>query len=180
MRELALNILDIVENSVSANSSMIEIDISIVDNLLTISIIDNGIGMSEEMAKTVTDPFVTSRTTRKVGMGIPLFKMASENSGGKFSISSTKNVGTKVTATFIVDNIDRPPLGDIASTFSGLIYMNSNIRYIFKYNNNGKSFIIDTKEIEDNLDGIPINEYEVIKFIENMIKENIQESGGIL
>lgn len=180
MRELALNILDIVENSVSAGSSIIEIDILVKDNMLTISIKDNGCGISSDMLKNITDPFVTSRTTRKVGMGIPLFKMASENSGGEFSIKSTKGVGTVVTATFVVDNIDRPPLGNIASTFSGLVYMNSDIRYILKYNNNGKSFVVDTKEIEDNLDGIPINEYEVVKFIEDMIKENMLESGGIL
>ena len=180
MRELSLNILDIVQNSIQANSSTVEIDIKILDNLLTICIIDDGVGMNSDMLKSVTDPFTTSRTTRKVGLGIPLFKMSSENSGGNFSIQSQLNKGTTVRATFVVDNIDRPPLGDIASTFSSLIYMNSSIRYILKYSYNNKSFTVDTKEIELALDNVPITEYEVIKFIEDMIKENIQETGGIL
>ena len=180
MRELSLNILDIVQNSIKAKASDIEIDIVEAQDILTITIKDNGVGMNKEILDKVTDPFTTTRTTRKVGLGIPLFKMASENSGGKFNISSTLGEGTIVQATFMVDNIDRPPLGDIASTFTSLIYMESSIRYILYYERNGKYFSVDTDEVKDTLGSVQITEYEVLKFIESMINENMMEVGGTL
>lgn len=173
MRELSLNILDITQNSITADSTTVMISIGVTGNLMTIAITDNGKGMDEEMVKRVTDPFTTSRTTRKVGMGLPLFKMASENSGGTLSVTSTVGVGTKVTATFEVNNIDRPPLGDVASVYTGLIYASPNIRFIFKFSYNGENFSVDTEEIKANIGSIPINEYEVLKFVEEMINENM-------
>ncbi len=149
------------------------ITVGITGNLMTITITDNGKGMDEDMVGKVTDPFTTTRTTRKVGMGLPLFKMASENSGGEFTITSTVGKGTKVTATFEVDNIDRPPLGDVASVYTGLIYASPDIRFIFKFSYNGENFSVDTEEIKANIGSIPINEYEVLKFVEEMINENI-------
>ena len=109
MRELALNILDIAENSVKAGASLVRVLVEAKDGRLTIEISDNGCGMDAEFVKRVTDPFTTTRTTRKVGMGIPLFKMAAEMADGTFSITSEKGVGTTVTATFVLDHIDRAP-----------------------------------------------------------------------
>ena len=123
MKELSLNILDIAENSVSANASLIDILVkeSVLNDTMSISITDNGKGMSEEFVKTVTDPFSTTRTTRKVGMGISLLKLVAEQSAGEFSIESQLGKGTVVTATFKRSHIDRPPLGNIGQTISTLV-----------------------------------------------------------
>ena len=106
MREISLNILDIAQNSVKAEASKVEIGILAENNLLTIYVSDNGKGMSKEFLASVTDPFTTTRTTRKVGMGIPLFKMAAESTGGSFSIESELGKGTTTTATFVIDRND--------------------------------------------------------------------------
>lgn len=116
MRELSLNILDIVENSVRAGATLIKVSVIAKDGFLTIEIADDGKGMSEEFLRSVTDPFTTTRTTRKVGMGIPLFKMAAETANGSFDIKSKLGAGTTVTAKFEIDNVDRAPLGNLAET----------------------------------------------------------------
>ena len=104
MRELSLNILDIVENSVRAGATLIKVSVIAKDGFLTIEIADDGKGMSEEFLRSVTDPFTTTRTTRKVGMGIPLFKMAAETANGSFDIKSKLGAGTTVTAKFEIDH----------------------------------------------------------------------------
>ena len=127
MKELSLNILDIVENSTKAKAELVKIEIYESDELLSITITDDGTGMDEETLKSVTDPFYTTRTTRKVGMGIPLFRLAVQQTGGEFSIESThvdvdaKNHGTEVRAIFNKTHIDFTPLGDIISTIITLI-----------------------------------------------------------
>ena len=145
MRELALNILDIVENSVKANATLIEMDVSAKDNLLTVSVKDNGKGMSEEFLSKVTDPYTTTRTTRKVGLGLPLLKMEAEMSGGRFSISSKLGVGTVVTTDFQIDHIDRPPLGDLGETMSTLLSGEDSVDYVLTYSVNDVGFTLDTR-----------------------------------
>ena len=130
MRELALHVLDIAENSVKANASLVTVEIIAKDNILTIRISDDGRGMSEEFLSKVTDPFTTTRTTRKVGMGIPLLKQAAETSGGAFDIKSKLGVGTTVTATFLLDDVDRMPLGDVAETATTLLYPQCDFKWI--------------------------------------------------
>lgn len=127
MRELSLNVLDIAQNSISAGAKLIEIDIreDTAKRLLTIRIADDGCGMTREKLKSVTDPFYTTRTTRKVGMGVPLFRMAAEMTGGSFEIDSEPGKGTVVTALFHTDHVDFVPLGDICSTVTMLICMNT-------------------------------------------------------
>ena len=127
MRELSLNVLDIAQNSISAGATLIEIDIreDTAGRLLTIRIADDGCGMTPEKLKSVADPFYTTRTTRKVGMGIPLFRMAAEMTGGGFEITSEPGKGTTVTALFHTDHVDFIPLGDICSTVTMLICMNT-------------------------------------------------------
>ena len=117
MRELSLNVLDIAQNSISAGASEVEITVEEISSAskMTIIIKDNGCGMDEETVRNVMDPFYTTRTTRKVGMGVPLFKMAAESTGGSFDIVSELGVGTTVTAVFGLSNIDRMPLGDICT-----------------------------------------------------------------
>ncbi len=177
MKELALHILDIAQNSITAGANYIEINVVEDEsaNKLFISVMDNGCGMSEEMVKQVTDPYVTARTTRKVGMGIPLIKHTAEQAGGQLHISSKVGRGTKLEAVFEHNHIDRPELGDIAGVFTILAGGNPNIRFQYNHQKNEKKFSIDTDEINQTLEGIPINEPEVLKFIKEMIRENLKE-----
>lgn len=180
MRELSLNILDITENSLKAKATVVKIDVTVQKNLLTIAIADNGCGMTAEFLAKVTDPYTTTRTTRKVGLGIPLIKMEAEMSGGSFDIQSTVGVGTTVTTTFAVDHIDRPPLGDVGETIMTLLSELNSTRIVFSYSANGQSFDFDTLELQQQLDGIPLDTPEILQFVKQMINENISTiNGGI-
>ncbi|MDR3264353.1 MAG: ATP-binding protein [Clostridiales bacterium] len=179
MRELSLNILDIAENSISAGASLIDISLILRDKRLSVNIRDNGRGMSREFLKTVTDPFTTSRTTRKVGVGIPFFKMAAEMTGGSFDIESTVGEGTLTSAVFITDSVDFIPLGDIGETVGTLIMHAPLISFSLKIDVNGKIYEFDTMEIKDVLgEDVPIDNPEVIDFIKNTINENFYNING--
>lgn len=182
MRELALNILDITENSVKAGASLIEITVKEEDNLMTVSIKDNGCGMSESFAQKVLDPFTTTRTTRKVGLGLPFYKMASEQTGGSLTLASKQGVGTEVIATFYTDHIDCMPLGSMGGTMSALIVGNTHIRFVFTYKNKDSSFVFDTAVLSEALGGEGIDNPEILSFVEDMIDENINEikNGGVI
>ncbi|MDR4989179.1 MAG: ATP-binding protein [Bacteroidales bacterium] len=175
MKELALHILDLVQNSITAGATHITADVreDIPNNLYVIRVHDNGCGMSEELVKRVTDPYVTSRTTRRVGMGIPLLMHSAGQAGGRLSITSKPGEGTFIEAVFEHDHIDRPELGDIAGVMTILIGGNPDIRFQYKHQKNEQSFVLDTDEIRETLEGIPINEPEVLKFIREMIREHI-------
>ncbi|NLF44014.1 MAG: ATP-binding protein [Bacteroidales bacterium] len=177
MKDLSLHILDIAQNSIVAGASLIQINIeeNTKDNTLTISITDNGKGMSEETLKKVTDPYYTSRTTRKVGLGIPLFKQNAEKCGGHFSIQSTEGKGTITEAVFEHNHIDRPPIGDIAGVVIILVSANPELDFIYSHNINEKNYTFDTREIKEILEGIPLNEPEVVKMLRGMIKDNLSE-----
>ncbi len=176
MNDLSLHLLDIVQNSISAGATLIEIDVDeqIADDLLAISIADNGKGMTPEQVEKVTDPFFTSRTTRKVGMGIPLFKQSAEQSGGKLTITSTVGVGTRVEATFQYNHIDRPALGDIPNAVCLLVMSNPVIDFLYKHSVNDDSYIFDTREVKEALGGISINDLKVVPLINEMIEENVK------
>lgn len=178
MRELALNILDIAENSVKAGATLIRVTVRAEDGMLTIEIADDGCGMDAEFLKRVTDPFTTTRTTRKVGMGIPLFKMAAEMAGGEFSIRSEKGVGTTVRAMFVLGHIDRAPLGDLADTVVTLIGGECSSEFVFDVSVDGKGFEFDTRELKAQLDGVPVSEPDVLVFVRDMINENMKDIGG--
>ena len=149
MEDLSLHILDIVENSIEAKASEIGImvDEDIKKNLLTIEIKDNGKGMDEETLKKVTDPFYTTRSTRRVGLGLPLLAQATKESRGTFEIESKVDVGTKIKATFQYSHIDRKPLGDIENTISTLIVGNPGVDFVYEHIKDGVKFRLDTKEI---------------------------------
>ncbi len=176
MRELSLNILDVAQNSITAGASLITIEVNenTVDHTLLIGIYDNGKGMSEEQVRSVIDPFFTTRTTRKVGMGIPLFKMAAEQTGGNLEIKSELGVGTEVRAYFKTDSVDFTPLGDVASTVQMLITMNTDRDFLYKHSVDGKDFIADTREIKGILGDVPLDTYEVSQWLIEFIKENTE------
>ncbi len=180
MEELALNILDVACNSVTAEATLIDIDVSVdtKSDKLSISVSDNGKGMSKEFLEKVTDPFATTRTTRKVGMGLPLFKMAALTADGEFAIDSETGVGTKTTASFKLSHIDRMPLGDLPSTVVTLIGAAKSADIVLKYAVDGREFVFDTREIKKVLDGVDITESEIIVWLKEMMKENIMLING--
>ncbi len=183
MRELSLNILDIAQNSISANATLIEIEVteSSKENSLIIKINDNGCGMSAEMLESVKDPFCTTRTTRKVGMGIPLFKMAAEMTGGSFDIQSAVGVGTRVTAVFKMDSIDFTPLGDIDETIAALVTMNTNIDFVYRLTVDGKQFTLLTTQLKEILGGVPLSDTEVSMWLRGYLQEQTQIiRGGVM
>lgn len=178
MRELSMHILDLAQNSVAADATRIEIEVSADTRLdtLRISIRDNGRGMSPAFVASVRDPFTTTRTTRRVGMGIPMFAQAARACGGGVTVESIAGNGTTVTATFGLSHIDRAPLGDMAGTLVALVAANpeTSIRYVQK--TNGAEFVLDTDEIKAWLDGVPINEGPVLKWIGDYVRDQMSRS----
>lgn len=177
MTEISLNVLDVTENSVKAGATLIRIivDINSPDDRMTVSVEDNGCGMTPEQLQKVTDPFFTTRTTRKVGLGVPFFKQAAELTGGTFEITSAPGVGTKTSATFVLSSIDRMPLGDMVSTIHQLIVMHQNCDFLYTYKRDGKSFILDTREFRETLGDVPFDVPEVSLFIKDFLNENTGE-----
>lgn len=177
LTELSLNVLDIAENSTRARASLITIGITVnvEHDLLTISIEDNGCGMTEEQLAQISDPFFTSRTTRKVGLGIPFFKYAAEITGGTISIQSELDIGTVVTAHFVLSHIDRMPMGDISSTIHNLIVYHPECDFLYHYHYNHDSFTLDTREFREILGDVPFDMPEVSNYIKEYLLENKQE-----
>lgn len=175
MNDLSMHVLDIVQNSVSAGAKLIQVIIKInsLKDILSIEIDDNGKGMSAEKLEKLADPFFTSRTTRKVGLGIPLLKQTAEQSGGDVFLESQVGVGTKVLATFRYMNIDRPPLGDIANAIMLLVSSNPEIDFIFSYSKEENEYVFNTLEVKEVLGEIQINNITIFKYLEEMINEGI-------
>lgn len=178
MRELALNILDIVENSVKAQAKLVTVEISAEKNMLSIKITDDGCGMDKEMLNKVSDPYTTSRKTRNVGLGIPFFKQSAEMANGSFEIFSKYMEGTSVIATFEIDHIDRAPLGDLSQTIVTLLNEEIETEFLFKVEIDGEYFEFDTRELKAELNGISVSDPNVIVFVRDMINENLTQIGG--
>ncbi len=177
MKDLSLHILDVVHNSISAGAKLIKIEL-IQDekkDLLELSIEDNGKGIPADKLDKVADPFFTTRTTRKVGLGLPLLRMNAERTGGTFSIESTEGVGTKVKASFGLHHLDRPPLGDMAGVMSMLASSYSDRDFNYHHITPEGEFVFDTIEVKEALDGVPMTEVSVVKYLEEFITENLAE-----
>lgn len=176
--EISLNILDIAQNSVRANATYIEIliDIDSSKHLMRVCIDDNGCGMTDEQLQAVTDPFFTSRTTRKVGLGIPFLKQSAECTGGTFSIQSEKGTGTTVSVTYHTDHIDCMPLGDITETILTLVTSYEEIDFLYRYMIDGKGFVLDTREMKKILGDVSLSEPDVRMFIQEFLTENKAET----
>lgn len=178
MRELSLNVLDIVQNSISAAATLVTVEITEAEGMLTIRIGDNGRGMTDEQLERIRDPFYTTRTTRRVGMGIPLFRMAAEMAEGSLSIDSEVGVGTTVTASFRLDHIDRMPLGDIVGTMETLIQLNPTIDFLYRHTVQDRSFEMDTRSLREVLGDVPLSEPDILAWISGNLTEGIQEIGS--
>lgn len=182
MREIALHLLDLAENSVSAGAQTVTVAVceDLRSDRLTASVQDNGRGMDPETLKKVTDPFYTSRTTRKVGLGIPLLKGAAEECNGGLTIDSTPGTGTLVEVNFQHSHIDRMPLGDLAETFMGLAVGHPDTHWIFRYTVRGAhgedSFEFDDGPVKAALDGLPISHPDVLAYLRESLEDGLRET----
>ena len=174
MRELSLHVLDIAQNSIQAAATCITVAVTADTpaDRLTIVIADNGCGMDQEQLKQAQDPFYTTRTTRKIGMGIPLFQMAAQMAGGSFQISSAPAAGTTITAGFQLSHINRPPVGDMAATITALVQMNPDLDIIYRVTEDDTSFELDTQTIRQQLEDVPLNHPDVLDWMQRYISEH--------
>lgn len=180
MPEISLHILDVAENSVRAGASLVKIEVlaDTARNTLSITIADNGCGMSGEQLAKVSDPFFTTRSTRKVGLGIPFFKQAAEGTGGSFSIRSKEGAGTVTEAVFVLDSIDRMPLGDMTATIHTLVTCHEEMDFYYRYARDGREFTLDTREMKEILGNVPLSSPEVSGFLKEYLDENRREVDG--
>lgn len=182
MKELSLNILDIAQNSVKANAALIEIFICETEKTLSFTVKDDGKGMTADFLSRVTDPFTTTRTTRKVGLGLPLLKMEAEMTGGSFSIKSKseteyKDHGTEVFASFNKKSIDYIPLGDIVGTLCVLISGAESVDIEFTHEMPQGKVSLSTKEMREILGDVPLSSPEVIGWVREYLAENYSLQG---
>ena len=177
MKELAMHVYDLMENSTSADSSEVRLSIvdSLKDNDFHFTIEDNGRGMSPEFLARVTDPYTTSRTTRKVGLGLPLIKMNTENCGGGMRLESEVGKGTRLEFWFQHDHWDRPPMGDLPGTLVLLLSAHEDIHFVITYRTDVDEYVLDTDELKEALDGMSLNDIHIINYLKEMIAENLAE-----
>lgn len=178
MKEISLNILDIAENSVKAKASLTEIYVTEEGDTLTLTIKDDGCGMDEQTVRSVIDPFYTTRKTRSVGLGIPLLKLACEQTGGTLDITSSvgeDDHGTTLRAIFFKNHIDFTPLGDVTSSIVTLIQGHPDTDFLFCHRTEGGEVTLDTREIRAVLEDVPLDTYEVICWIRSNIEEQYDE-----
>ena len=177
MKEISLHALDIAQNSVAAGAAHLDLRLEEDGSgVLTLTVIDDGRGMSPELLARVTDPFATTRTTRKMGLGIPLLRLSAEQTGGSVSIESTEGVGTTVRAVFRTDHIDCPPVGDMGSTISLLVQGSPQMELRYTRRTPRGTFILDTRELRAQLGpDVPLTEPEVALWLRDYVREQEQE-----
>lgn len=176
MRELSLHILDVVQNSIAAEATLVQIRIEedTERDRLVIEIEDNGKGMDPDMVRKVTDPFVTSRTTRKVGLGLSLFKAAAESCDGYFEIESEVGKGTRVKAVFRHSHIDRVPLGNMVDTVYSLIVLNPDVDIVYSHGVDGRHWVLDTRDVKRQLDLDTLSHPEVLNWVREYLVEGMK------
>ena len=173
MKELSLHILDLVQNALRAKAQQISIRIkdSVSNDLLEIVIEDNGHGMDAQFLAKVTNPFITSRSTREVGLGIPFFQMAAQMTGGNLQIHSTPGDGTRLRGIFVRSHVDTPPLGDMVETLVTLVQGAPNVDFLYHYQTDSNTVSFDTREIKEVLEDVPLNTPDVLGWIRDYLKE---------
>jgi len=176
MEDLSLHVLDIAENSVAAQASRIEIRLTEDKRLdvLSIEVIDNGIGMDEDTQKKALDPFFTSKKVRRFGLGLSLLSESAKAANGYLSIRSRKGKGTRVKAVFQHSHIDRRPLGNIGQTILTLIIGNPDIDFLYVHKKDRQSYVFDTREIRSRLEDIPINSLEGMRMIREELRRDLK------
>lgn len=175
MKDLSMHIMDILQNSIRAEAKDITLEVieNEEDDALVLRFIDNGCGMDSEMVQKVVNPFFTTRTTRKVGLGLPLLKQNTEQTGGSLDIQSEKGKGTTVTAVFGLTHLDRPPMGDLAGAVVLTASASSDIHFVFHYKTDRTEYVFDTDEVKQALDGMSIQQPQIVQYLIEMVRENI-------
>lgn len=171
LRELSLHVLDIVENSLNAGATLVTIEVSedTREDVLIIRVADNGYGMDADALKRASDPFFTTRTTRRVGLGLPFLKQAAEMCNGRMSVESQPGDGTIVTATFQHSHLNRMPLGDLAGTVLTLVIGNPETDFVFRHHVNDEAFEFDTRPIKAVLGDVPLSDPAVIAYLKQAL-----------
>lgn len=177
MKNLAYHILDIVHNALQAEADLVKVIVDEQDQeqIISISIEDNGKGMDREQMLRATDPYYTSRKTRHVGMGLPLLKQNAEQTGGNFHIDSKPGEGTRVHALFRKNHLDCPSKGDLVGIIHQLIIGNAASDFYISYTRNDQRFDLDTRELKEILEGVPLYQKEISSYIQELIRENLKE-----
>jgi len=180
MLELSMHILDIAQNSLAAQASLVEIRIGedLEKDLLTLEVEDNGRGMAPEVIRRVTDPFYTSRTTREVGLGLPLLKLAAERCGGRLEVQSEEGRGTRISAVFRLDHFDRAPLGDMGETLAVLICGNPEVDFFYEHRVEGQAYRLATREMREILGPVRLDEPSVHDFIRQDVQQGLKKIGA--
>ena len=177
MREISLHIMDLMENSIRAKARTIKLTIteSLTENIYKVSIEDDGVGMSADYVASLFDPYTTTRSTRKIGLGLPLIKMNTRQAGGDTTVESQPGQGTTLSFWYAHNHWDRPPLGDMGGTMAMLAAANENKRITYRHITEKGEYTFDTAEIKKALDNMSINNYDIIKYLKEMINENLSE-----
>ena len=182
MRELSLHILDVAENALTAGACLISIEVaeSTPEDRMRISIHDNGRGMPEEKIRNIEDPFVTTRTTRRVGLGLSLLAAAARRCDGDIAVNAAPGRGTEVTATFRRSHIDRAPLGDMAATLGMLVMGNPHVDFVYSHRVDDRDFTLDTRELKRELEGVDLSDPVVASHLTESIRRSLKElaAGG--
>ena len=176
MKEISLHVLDIIQNSIVAEATLVTIEVEVQHerDWMRVAVGDNGRGMNEDLLARVISPFTTSRTTRKVGLGIPMFKAGAEAAGGAFAIRSKVGEGTFIQAEYAISHLDRPPLGDMAETIYATVICNPTLDFAYHYQVDQAEYRFDTREVKQILgEGIPLNLPEVAAWIKDDLTEGI-------
>ena len=177
MREISLHIMDIIENGIGAGADLIHLFIEEdhKKNLLSVTIVDNGRGIPEALLEKVADPFFTTRSTRRVGLGLSLLREATRRCEGDFDIESREGKGTRVSATFRMDHIDLAPMGDLEGAVTALMMGNPDVDFDYSHDVDGRPFHLDTRIIKRELEGVPVNHPKVLRYIGETIREGLAE-----
>ena len=179
MEDLSLHILDIVENAITAKAKRIDVLIreEVNEDRLVIEIIDDGIGMDEEVREKATDPFFTTRTSRKVGLGLSLMAQAAREAGGMLRVESELGKGTKVIATFQYSHIDRKPLGSMIETMATLLLGNPELDISYSHQKEGKTYTLSSQGLKEQFKNRPLTGPEVIQWLKRHLKEGLAQIG---
>lgn len=178
MVEISLHLLDIVENSLAAGATRVEISLREKGSWLEIVVRDNGRGMDAGMVERVFDPFFTTRTVRRVGLGLPLLRQAAELTGGSAEVESQPGVGTVTHARFNKASVDCMPLGDVAATLQTIVACNPGLDLVYQHEIEGRQFRLDMSEIKKTLGEVPVNAPEVLKWIREYVESGLEELRG--
>jgi anti-sigma regulatory factor (Ser/Thr protein kinase) len=181
VEDLSLHILDVAENGLRAGARHIWIRVleDLKADLMEIEVEDDGKGMEPAMVERVLDPFVTTRETRRVGLGLPLLEEAARMAGGRVEVSSTPGKGTTVRATFRHGHIDRKPLGDMGMTIASLILGGPDVEIVYRHRRDGEEFHLDTRELRQELEPVPLNRPEVLAWIRQQVREGLRGIGAV-